>query len=44
MIFGPRWPPPRCSRPTGEGDVLEATATERAAFGRSGIYDVTVRR
>ena len=27
-----------------EGDVLEATAQERARFGRSGIYDVTVRR
>jgi len=28
---------------TREGDVLVATATERAVFGRSGIYDVTVR-
>jgi acyl-CoA thioesterase len=27
-----------------EGDVLVATATERARYGRSGIYDVTVRR
>jgi acyl-CoA thioesterase len=27
-----------------EGDVLVATATERAKSGRSGIYDVTVRR
>jgi len=27
-----------------EGDVLVATAAERVAFGRSGIYDVTVRR
>lgn len=27
-----------------EGDVLVATATERVSFGRSGIYDVTVRR
>lgn len=26
------------------GDVLEATALERATFGRSGITDVTVRR
>lgn len=26
------------------GDVLEATAVERATFGRSGITDVTVRR
>ncbi len=31
-------------RPVGEGDVLEATAVERAVSGRSGIYDVTVRR
>lgn len=30
--------------PVREGDVLIATATERARFGRSGIYDVTVRR
>ena len=29
--------------PVPEGAVLVATATERAAFGRSGIYDVTVR-
>jgi acyl-CoA thioesterase len=27
-----------------EGDVLVATAAERARYGRSGIYDVTVRR
>jgi acyl-CoA thioesterase len=27
-----------------EGDVLYATATERVTYGRSGIYDVTVRR
>ncbi len=27
-----------------EGDVLVATATERTRYGRSGIYDVTVRR
>lgn len=27
-----------------EGDVLVATATERIRYGRSGIYDVTVRR
>ena len=26
------------------GDVLTATATERARHGRSGLYDVTVRR
>ncbi len=26
------------------GDVLEAQAVERTRFGRSGIYDVTVRR
>lgn len=30
--------------PAREGDVLTATAAERVAFGRSGIYDVTVRR
>ncbi len=29
--------------PVREGAVLVATATERAAFGRSGLYDVTVR-
>lgn len=28
----------------GEGDVLVADAQERTRFGRSGIYDVTVRR
>ena len=27
-----------------EGDVLVATARERVVFGRSGLYDVTVRR
>ena len=27
-----------------EGDVLVATAVERTRYGRSGIYDVTVRR
>lgn len=27
-----------------EGDVLLAEVTERARYGRSGIYDVTVRR
>lgn len=27
-----------------QGDVLEAVATERTHFGRSGVYDVTVRR
>ncbi|MFE9106928.1 hydroxyphenylacetyl-CoA thioesterase PaaI [Actinomadura geliboluensis] len=26
------------------GDILEASASERVRFGRSGIYDVTVRR
>jgi acyl-CoA thioesterase len=26
------------------GDVLEATAAERVRYGRSGLYDVTVRR
>jgi acyl-CoA thioesterase len=31
-------------RPTGPGDVLTATATERSTSGRSGIYDVTVTR
>jgi len=31
-------------RPVREGDVLTATATERVSYGRSGIYDVTVRR
>jgi acyl-CoA thioesterase len=30
--------------PVGEGDVLTARAEERVLFGRSGIYDVTVRR
>jgi len=30
--------------PARLGDVLEATADERVAFGRSGITDVTVRR
>jgi acyl-CoA thioesterase len=30
--------------PVHEGDVLVATAAERERFGRSGIYDVTVRR
>ena len=29
--------------PVREGAVLVATAAERAAFGRSGLYDVTVR-
>jgi acyl-CoA thioesterase len=29
--------------PVREGAVLVATATERVTFGRSGIYDVTVR-
>ena len=30
--------------PAYAGDVLEARAEERSTFGRSGIYDVTVRR
>ena len=30
--------------PAKKGDVLVATATERVSYGRSGIYDVTVRR
>jgi acyl-CoA thioesterase len=30
--------------PAKEGDVLVATAQERVRYGRSGIYDVTVRR
>ncbi|MFD7796249.1 hydroxyphenylacetyl-CoA thioesterase PaaI [Streptomyces sp. NPDC059759] len=30
--------------PAHEGDVLSATASERTRFGRSGIYDVTIRR
>ncbi|MFE1052162.1 hydroxyphenylacetyl-CoA thioesterase PaaI [Streptomyces rochei] len=30
--------------PAREGDVLVAKAEERARFGRSGVYDVTVRR
>ncbi|RKS08350.1 acyl-CoA thioesterase [Nocardiopsis sp. Huas11] len=30
--------------PVREGDVLVATAAERVVFGRSGLYDVTVRR
>jgi acyl-CoA thioesterase len=30
--------------PVREGDVLTATAVERVTFGRSGVYDVTVRR
>ncbi|WP_433602775.1 hydroxyphenylacetyl-CoA thioesterase PaaI [Nocardia sp. CA-135953] len=32
----------RYLRPTRAGDVLTAVATERARFGRNGIYDVTV--
>lgn len=31
-------------RPAHEGDELEAEAVERTLLGRSGIYDVTVRR
>lgn len=30
--------------PAHEGDVLHAEAAERVRFGRSGIYDITVRR
>ena len=30
--------------PAHDGDLLVATATERSLRGRSGIYDVTVRR
>ncbi|MFL1375997.1 hydroxyphenylacetyl-CoA thioesterase PaaI [Nocardiopsis protaetiae] len=30
--------------PAREGDLLVATAVERTVFGRSGVYDVTVRR
>ena len=30
--------------PVREGDILVATAAERVSYGRSGIYDVTVRR
>ena len=30
--------------PVREGDVLDAVATERVRYGRSGIYDVTVLR
>jgi acyl-CoA thioesterase len=30
--------------PAVTGDLLEATASEVARFGRSGIYDVSVRR
>lgn len=30
--------------PAREGDVLVADAVERTRFGRSGVYDVTVRR
>jgi acyl-CoA thioesterase len=30
--------------PVREGDVLTATAVERVRYGRSGVYDVTVRR
>ncbi len=30
--------------PARDGDVLVATAAERVSYGRSGIYDVTVRR
>ncbi|MEV4088387.1 hotdog domain-containing protein, partial [Nonomuraea fuscirosea] len=30
--------------PAHAGDVLVAEAAERTRFGRSGIYDITVRR
>ncbi|GAA2582634.1 hypothetical protein GCM10010411_14230 [Actinomadura fulvescens] len=30
--------------PAYDGDMLEAFAAERTRFGRSGVYDVTVRR
>jgi acyl-CoA thioesterase len=30
--------------PARSGDVLVATAAERVRYGRSGVYDVTVRR
>jgi acyl-CoA thioesterase len=30
--------------PVQAGDVLTATAVQRSRFGRSGLYDVTVRR
>lgn len=30
--------------PAAEGDVLRARAEERTTYGRSGIYDVSVRR
>lgn len=30
--------------PVHEGDELAAEAVERTRFGRSGIYDITVRR
>src|SRR6478736_3387772 len=30
--------------PAREGDTLTATAAERVRYGRSGVYDVTVRR
>ena len=30
--------------PVRDGDLLVATAAERVSYGRSGIYDVTVRR
>ena len=29
--------------PAHEGDVLEATATERSASGRTGVYDIAVK-
>jgi acyl-CoA thioesterase len=30
-------------RPVRDGDLLEARAEERVRYGRSGLYDVTVR-
>ena len=39
--------PPACHidflAPAREGDVLEATATERSASGRTGVYDIEVK-
>ena len=32
------------ARPAYEGEVLTAYAEERTRFGRSGVYDVTVKR
>lgn len=32
----------RYLKPTRQGDTLTAVATERASFGRNGLYDVTI--